>query len=214
MSDSEEHKIATGFDRGVDYLDMKSKLIADYNKINVDISLLDEADKWYDSKKKRLFNKAIYALISMIQLSNGSRISEACLAFKLFLIKGTTDKVVVKLAKSKTRKTDKNTGEEYYTKTRYRKIQFPTSWITMKHTTDLTKYLEQMNYVKNCIINYLQRNYGCNTHSLRYAFINYMLYNQKKEMAVVAKFVGHSNMDQLVRYTQNKETDKLFDIDI
>lgn len=213
MSEESEDKLATGFDRGVNYSDMKTKFINDYEKINTDISLLKEG-KNYDSEKKRLFNKSIYVLISMIQLRNGSRISEACNAFSIFLAKGTAEKVIVKLAKSKTKKKDRVTGKEYYTKTRFRKILFPTNWIELKHVDELKEYLSDIKNLKIRIIGYLQRNFECNSHSLRYAFINHMLYHEKKEMAVVAKFVGHSDLNQLVRYTQNKETEKLFDVDI
>ena len=40
-----------------------------------------------------------------------------------------------------------------------------------------------------------------------------MLYEKKIEMPLVAKFVGHSSVGQLVRYTQLKNTNKLFDLD-
>jgi len=68
--------------------------------------------------------------------------------------------------------------------------------------------------LKRRTCDYLLRGFDCNTHSLRYACINYLLYDQKKEMAIVAKFVGHTGIAQLVRYTQLKESDKIFDLDI
>ena len=204
-------KISTGYDRGVDYKEMKEKFIKDYDKLNDAIANLDTADRWYDSKKRKAFSRSIYTLIVMIQLANGSRISEACCAFKLFVEKGTEEKVIVKIAKSKSIKY-KN-GKKYITPTRFRKMQFP-KWIEMKHSDQLQEYVNDMDNLPKRSLNHMLRNYDCNTHSLRYAFINYMLYDQKREMTAVAKFVGHTDIDQLIRYTQNKESDKLFDIDI
>ncbi len=83
----------------------------------------------------------------------------------------------------------------------------------MQHTELLKTYFENINNLEHCVLNYMLRNFQCNTHSLRYAYINYMLYDKKQQMAIVAKFVGHSNLNQLMRYTQNKEVDKMFDID-
>lgn len=212
-SDDElEGKLATGFDRGVSYHEMKTKFIDNYNKLIQLIEELDPDDKWYTSKKRKLFNKLIYLIITIIQLANGSRISEACNAFKQFLEKGTENKVSVKIAKSKSVKYKKN-GEKFITKTRYRNMQFPIKWIPLNNIDDLKDYFSKMKNLTRCVLNYMLRNYQCNTHSLRYAFINYMLYDQKQQMSIVAKFVGHSNMNQLTRYTQNKEVDKLFDLD-
>jgi hypothetical protein len=41
-----------------------------------------------------------------------------------------------------------------------------------------------------------------------------MLYVEKKEPSLIAKHVGHSSTAQIVRYTQRKESDKIFDMDI
>ena len=68
--------------------------------------------------------------------------------------------------------------------------------------------------IKKRVLDHLLKYYSCNTHSLRYAYINFMIYNQKNEPSLVAKHVGHSNLNQLIRNTQNKQADKLFDVDI
>jgi integrase len=213
MSDesSEEGTIAAGFDRGVSYSEMKQKFIAAYDKNNKDIDALDSSNPKYEANFRMLLNRSIYLLIAMIQLCNGSRVSEACSAFGRFLSKGCDEKVVVKLAKSKCLRKKRN-GEEYVSDSRYRKMQFP-KWIVMKHEAAMKESFDEMNNKTRRVLNYMIRNFDCNTHSLRYAFINFMLYEQKKEMTVVAKHVGHSNTNQLVRYTQAKEADKLFDID-
>jgi hypothetical protein len=215
----EDDKEQTGFDRGVDFNTMKDKLIKEYHTIITDRDQLDPNDKAYDSKKANLMRRQMYVVIAMIQLRNGSRISEAVEAFSLFMEpdRVVSEKVSVKIAKSKTLKYKKGTNEKYITKTRYRKMIYPVDWIdtNIPQVDDIRDYLE--NYegnLKKRVLDYLLHKHQCNTHSLRYAFINHMLYEQKKEMALVAKFVGHSNVSQLVRYTQAKEADKLFNLDI
>lgn len=220
--DNEEPKIAQGFDRNIEYEPMKKKLIKEYKETYT--KFLDE--NVVRVKTERNIRKLIYLLISMIQLRNGSRISEACEAFNKFFNFDKNEpldtKVHVKVAKSKSIKYKKETKEKYITKERYRKIAFPTNWIdilsvknifdTIKDI-DLTKFITEKR-LKKRVLDYLSRNLNCNTHSLRYSFINYMLYDKKKEMSLVAKFVGHVDLAQLVRYTQNKNVDKLFDDDI
>jgi integrase len=208
-------KIAQGFDRDIDYKTMKNKLIETYKgeliKLNKDLK---------PATRKIIVNKLIYLLIAMIQLRNGARISEACTAMREFIKdKNFEDKVVVKIAKSESIKT-KKTGEKYKTKIRYRKIMFPSTWINMNKFKKKLKLIDRYilyikeERLKKRVLDFLLKNFNCNTHSLRYAFINYMLYDQKKEMAAVAKFVGHSNINQLVTYTQLKNTDQIFDLDI
>lgn len=219
MDSEEEEVVATGFDRGVSYSEAKDVLVKAYKKYISDLGLLDPDEKNYVKKKGILLRKEVYSLISIIQLRNGSRISEAVEAFKKFMKKNTDfySKVIVKIAKSKTTKYKKGTDEKFTTKTRFRKMIFPTTWIDLPivYLNEIREFLEEYGgNLKKRVLDFLFRNFEYNTHSLRYAFINHMLYEEKKEMALVAKFVGHTNVSQLVRYTQAKETDKLFDLDI
>lgn len=207
----------TGFDRGVDFLDKKKEFIKEYNTIVEAVTELDDNQRYYESKKRKLVNKAIYLLISMVQLINGSRISEAGNGFRKFLEDGFDGQVVVKIAKSESLKRKKD-GEQYTTKPRYRALIFPTKWITISDDmkTELSDHLGDIKeeVLRKRVLDYLLNHHECNTHSLRYAYINYMLYTQKKEASLIAKHVGHSNLNQIVRYTQNKEAQKLFEIDI
>jgi integrase len=217
MSDEDNPTIARGFDRGVDFKDMKKKFIAEYEALCNCIDKLDENDRYYVSKRKKFMHRLIYCLIASIQLRNGSRIIESCTALPLFLDNDDLDeKVIVKIAKSKSIKYKKDTKEKYETKARYRKMIFPTKWITLQFVKDIKfylQYIEKERLMKR-VLDYLLKDFKCNTHSLRYSFINFMLYDQKKEMTLVAKFIGHSNTNQLVRYSQLKESDKIFDLDI
>lgn len=216
----------TGFDRGIDFSEIKTKLITAYANTIKLLNVLTEIE--YNGAERKLVNRLIYILIAMIQLMNGSRISEACYAFCHFIENGDFDKrIVVKLAKSETTKY-KDNGEQFKTKIRYRKIIFPLKWIPdtitprgergflSRNIIKIQSYLDKIHpdSLKKRVLDYLLKYHDCNTHSLRYAYINYMIYDQKNEPSLVAKHVGHSNLNQLIRYTQNKQADKLFDVDI
>jgi integrase len=210
--------ILTGFDRGIDFEDIKDDLIKAYKDTIKEINGFTENTKNYNANERKLVNRLIYIVTAMIQLINGSRISEACLAMEKFINSGDIDKrVIIKLSKSETTKY-KDDGEEFKTKIRYRKLIFPKKWLEdPKDKFDLMKkylYIIKSSMLKKRVLDYLLKYHNCNTHSLRYAFINYMIYDQKNEPSLIAKHVGHSNLNQLIRYTQSKQSDKLFDIDI
>lgn len=205
-------KIAKGFDRDVDFIPMKEKLIKEFNdKMKL---LYESKDKMIKSERRYLINKLNYCLIAMIQLRNGSRISEACLAYRSWMSGNNLDEpIIVKIAKSEKKTKDKKTGEQIKTRARYRKIIF-IDWINKKDFIYLkgradTKKLQKSFSLKKRTLDYLRTYFECNTHSLRYAFINYMLHEKKQEMNTVAKIVGHVNLNMLVKYTQNKNVDKL-----
>lgn len=207
----EDLKLAKGFDRGIDYYDIKNRLISEYMKL---VDRLKDADK--ESTRRILHNRMIYVITSLIQLKNACRIIEACAAIKVFFKKKVLDKrIVVKIAKSECVKKKKDTGEEYVTVRRNREIAFPYNWIDFVVTDNFVTYLSRIKIksLKQRVLTFLLRNYECNTHSLRYAGINHLLYNKKIEMTLVAKFVGHVNANQLVRYSQLKNAEKIFDID-
>lgn len=218
----EDEQIAKGFDRNIDFNSMKKLLIKEFNKIynNFSVSMKNIP------RTQKNIKKFIYLLIAMIQLRNGSRISEACNALKKFYNMETKSlkdsKIFVKIAKSKSIKYKKDTREKYVTKERFRQMAFPIQWINSDKIEEIFKLINEYGFndfleedrLKKRVLDYLLRNFNCNTHSLRYAFINYMLYDKKKEMSLVAKFVGHVDVAQLVRYTQNKNVEKLFDDEI
>lgn len=217
MSKKDNKQVAKGFDRDIDYQTMKNKLILEYKKIIDQINNLDIDIKSYISKRRFLMHKSIYLLVSMIQLRNGSRVIEACKAIRLFLNNDDLDeKVIVKIAKSESIKYKKDTKEEYVTKPRYRKMMFPLSWIECNFLEDIKFYLKKIENksLKQRVLDYLIKYFKCNTHSLRYAYINYMLYDRKEEMSKVAKFVGHVDTMMLVRYTQLKNIEEMFDMDM
>lgn len=212
--DNKEETVNQGFDRDIDYKTIKKKLVKKYQDTMSEIKNLDTHAT---PKNRIIFNKLIYLLVACIQLRNGSRISEACAAFRKFI--NNTDiknKVVVKIAKSECTKYKKGSGEKFVTPRRNRHIMFPNNWIDFDMFNEVKYHLDNIpvEKLKKRVLDYLLKYFDCNTHSLRYAFINYMLYDLKRNMNDVAKFVGHSNLDMIVRYSQLKNTNQIFDLDI
>lgn len=218
----EEPKIAKGFDRGIDYVPMKKMLINEMKKQIKDLLQLDSNGDTFKKQQQRIVNRLIYLTISCIQLRNGSRITEACKAFAYFLTKRKL-KVIVKIAKSEKKAYKIMKGNEIIiknkTKARYRTMVFPTNWFIfdiLQTISDTENYVGCVNNhrLEKRVLDYLLFNFNCNTHSLRYAFINYMLTKKKIPMATVAKMVGHVNPNQLCTYTQNKQVEEALNMDI
>jgi hypothetical protein len=211
----EEIKLAKGFDRDIDYMDIKERLIKSYNDMYRQIKSLMKKDNINQATLRNMKRKFIYITIALIQLRSGSRIIEAVKAFNLFMKnKNTSKNVIVKLAKSET--TKYKDGESYVTKPRYREMKFPEKWIKLHLRKSIRSYSKDIgdNKLKKGVLDYLLNNHSCNTHSLRYAYINYMLYTKKVEIGLLCKIIGHSNTNQIVRYTQTKNASSIFDEDI
>lgn len=203
-------KIKKGFDKGIDYEDIKDRLITEFKSLSRKLN----DNKIKSSKKKILINKLNYLIIACIQLRNGSRISEACMAFRMFMTNKHFDKeVTVKIAKSDSVRVTKE-KEKIKKEARYRNIIFP-DWINHKKTSESeeTKELLKCKRLKKRTLDYLTKYFECNTHSLRYAYINYMLHVKKIEPNIVAKIVGHINTNMLVTYTQTKHVNEVLNID-
>lgn len=211
-------KIDTGFDRGLDYIEIKNALLNDINNKCEQLKSLPLDIKGYISKKRILTNQIIYILLALIQLKNGSRSIEAVWAFREFIknrnLKGT---ICVKIAKSESTKYDRKTKEKYISKKRYRKMVYPITWISFdkKMLNEIDLYAKNIsdNRIKKRTLDYLLTYHECNTHSLRYCFINYMINEMKVPLNDVSKTVGHVDLSMLTRYTQSKNVDKVLAMD-
>ncbi len=211
----------SGFDRGIDFEPIKNKLIDEFNK---------QYNIYKTSKSTILAGRyLIYLLIEIIQLRNGSRITEAINAYKLFSVKGIDQRVIVKLCKSETRRNtwvldkEKNckVQKEITTKLRPRDMMFPREWLD---EIDINKLIFELYSIHEDLLNdselrltickFMNRKFKCNTHSLRYALINYLMYVEKRPLPDIAQFVGHTNTNQLVTYTQRKNSNQIFDLKI
>lgn len=219
MDDDDETLIKKGFDRGLDFEPTKQKFIEAYNKLVEETKIMSEDTKGYVKNRRIAMCKLIYLLISMIGLRNGARVEEAVKSFKKFINKPELieqdKKVIVKLAKSESIKYKKD-GTKYTTKPRFRRVRFPKEWITLEFADDLKFYTEPITNIlmKQRVRDYLRHYFNCNTHSLRYAYINYMIHEKNTPLPTISKIIGHSNIQMLITYEQQKNAEKMLDMDI
>jgi len=189
--------VKNGWDRSIDHDDIRVKLISAFDQLTH-----DEKRKDKDRTKRKL----CYIVIALIQLGSGCRVSEAIQAFEYFL-EHDKKECKVKIAKSEKVHKDGN----MIAKPRYRLVQNIDSVNYRPLSRCLQTTFEGIEYPRQAMDNYLNREFQCNTHSLRYSRINYLLYKKKREPTLVAKHVGHVNTNMLTRYTQTIESDKLFE---
>jgi integrase len=204
----EEPKVAQGFDRGLDFDDIKTRLINHFEKLKIEYNELDEGEQYFKRRQKTKIQKIMYLSIAIIQLRNGARICEAVEAFKHFINKKKfNEPVTVKIAKSGCRRFMRSTKQYKMTQNRYRKIYFPSEWIKIEEFLDYFEFFSKMipnKFLQKRVLDYLLYHFQCNTHSLRYCFINHLLYKEKVPLELVSKIVGHKTQTQIVAYIQNK----------
>lgn len=90
-----KNKNYLGFDRGFDYEPIKKQLIDEFNR---------QFKIFSGGKILRSSRSLIYLIIELIQLRNGSRITEAINAFRIFCKNGIDNRATVKICKSETNK--------------------------------------------------------------------------------------------------------------
>ena len=140
-----------------------------------------------------------YAAISLIALRNGSRIGEAIEAFVKFLQGDASIKrldsggvaLVTQVRVEKHKKED------------YRLIVFPVE--ILEQNFDICRQLVSKNKdaVRAYINRWLREKLGINCHSLRYAFITYML-RRGVSPAIIASITKHRNLNMILKYVQEK----------
>jgi len=120
--------------------------------------------------------KKVEYQILLIQLVNGSRLSEAYEGYYTWTKNPKTHEVHVRVRKKK--------------KTVYRTIYIP-------------EVIEPINITvhPNSIMRTSRRDLGVNTHSLRYAFITYLGTKHHLPPQVIAKLTKHSKPDLIEYYT-------------
>lgn len=199
-----------GFDRGVDYKEIKQKLLMSLTTEKN--SLPEKVNLYKDLQDIRTINRMIKILIALIQLRNGSRIQEACSAFYKFYNDKSQKSVRVILAKSK-----KN-GPLIKSNARDRKMFFPSDWfdfdvISVIKRIKLADSCIRVKNLKKSVLDYMLNYHSCNTHSLRYAFINHKISDDKVDINIVAKMVGHRNLSQILTYTSSKKAEECLEKD-
>lgn len=121
----------------------------------------------------------------LIQLVNGSRVSEAVEAFNEFLATGGRE------LKVRVRKRQQPTTE-------HREIRIPSA-------VDQRGNQRTVGAVKT-----FANRQGINTHSLRYAFIS-KLGRDGVMPQIIARITHHKKLDMILRYTQQRVADELLE---
>jgi integrase len=136
-----------------------------------------------------------YAAISLIALRNGSRIGEAIEAFREFL---KTSKVRIYVRVEKHKKED------------YRLMVIPKELVEEDLTICRDLLSKSKDHIRANINKYLHRRLGINAHSLRYAFITYML-RKGVSPAIIAAITGHKNLNMILKYTEKKAAENILE---
>jgi Phage integrase family. len=135
-------------------------------------------------------------IVLLVQLRNGSRIGEAVEAVKEFC---RTKENAVRVRVEKHKSTDS------------RLMVLPEELRGKEGKEYLAKACLRLAKVKNpksAIKEYCRATYGFNTHSLRYAFITYML-SKGVSPSFIAKITGHRNLSHILTYTELKTAEDI-----
>jgi len=148
------------------------------------------------------YNKFFYGCVLLTQLVNGARITEALDAVLQYM---TEDKTEFNIYVRKTRR------KHPKSKIKYRKIVIPPQVQKYKTTLEYCMYLKNKNFkrLKNNIEAHCIKEYGFNTHSLRYAFITYMALEKNTNAILIKKITKHSSVEMVGRYVQTKQADEV-----
>jgi integrase len=133
-----------------------------------------------------------YLIIALIQLRNGARISESIRAFKEWVKTGKNE-IYVRVSKKKR-------VEDRLMIIPSEVEQYRLNCVDLIDTPDI--------YLRNRVRWSLWYYFKINTHSLRYAFITYLL-KIGVNPAIVSKLIRHSRLDTLMHYIQVKESDNV-----
>jgi integrase len=129
-----------------------------------------------------------YATISLIALRNGARIGEAIETFKEFM---STSKVKIYVRVEKHKKED------------YRLVVIPKEIVEEDLTTCTQLIAKSKDAVRAYVNRWLREKLGINCHSLRYAFITYML-KKGVSPSIIAAITRHKNLNMILKYTERK----------
>jgi len=169
------------WDKGLEYSQV-------YNKLKNELENLRE--RLRKEIRPRFLRYFYMTATLLIQLRNGSRVSEALEALEKFL-KSRKREVQVRVRKHK--------------KEDYRLMIVPKE-IYNKDIIYLKMVSGQITV--NAVKIFALRRYGFNTHSLRYAFITYLA---KKGVSaqLIAKITRHKNLNYILTYTQTTVAEDL-----
>lgn len=163
------------WDKGVPYDVIQNKLLNELKKAKSDL-------------------QKCYISILLIQLRNGSRISEAIRAYKQYLM-NRERKQMVKLSKQR----------QYAAR-----LMIIPDGVYVCH--DLLEVDDKR--LRERIRSFIRKikigGRPLNTHSLRYSFITKLLMDGV-DSAIVSKITGHKNLNHMITYTQSKIAEKILE---
>jgi len=137
-------------------------------------------------------------VVLLIQLRNGSRVGEAVEALRKFCETEGKTQVLVKIEKHR----DPKDQRLMVLPEELRKGQ---GRVLLEQAC---AWLSGTEKPKEAVKSYCRRTYGFNTHSLRYAFITYML-KRGVNPSLVAKITGHTTLESILHYTERKTAEDL-----
>ena len=137
-------------------------------------------------------NTRCYLIVALIQLRNGSRVSEAIRAFKEWVRSGKTE-LHVRVSKKKREET---------------RLMIIPAEVQQYRIACVDLVDIEDNVLRERVRATLYYYFKINTHSLRYAFITYLLKNHVNP-AIVSKLIKHSRLDTLLSYVQEKEAERV-----
>ena len=142
--------------------------------------------------RKNKYPSVCYDAVLLIQLRNGSRVGEAVDAFTQYL---------------------RNKVLECYVRVEKRKDGLMRLAVIPREIIDhVNVCTELLDVPREKLVNrvkyYALSKYGFNTHSLRYAFITYLL-RQGVNPAIIGRITGHKNLNHILTYTQQKAGDEI-----
>lgn len=187
MPENKETKKARGWDRGLNFEQVKKEILKDLSTEKVKDGYLRSLGK--ENKRSQ---RITYDAILLIQLLNGARIGEAVNGAYGYVNDGYREQAV---------KVEKRKSKEIL-----RSVIIP-SEISRRDLESIEG--KDPEKVKQAVKTYAIRRFGFNTHSLRYAFITYMATEKKQPVNVIARITEHTDINMLTHYIEKRKANEI-----
>ena len=172
--------------------------------------LVKELEKTRKKEGVRALARRTYLVVLLTQLRNGSRVREAIDAVIEFY-KQKKKVVEVRVEKKKKEEFRKMVLPKEVTREDL-EIAGPRlmALIEKYESREDLSEKEKKNRITATISTWAKKSLGINTHSLRYAFITYLL-KKGYSPTIIAKMTHHSKLDMILSYTQQKTADQILE---
>lgn len=180
----ELHEKKGTWDKGINYFEANAFFMKEYTEL-------------------KKMPKKLWVLLALVQLRNGCRAGEAVYAVVKWVETGER-KLTIPVEKRKEAFREIIIPKYVDEDMRKKVAEYLTKrGITSANKEKLLKFM--INY-KTCLL----MEYGVNSHSLRYAFVTFLL-EKGVESALVAKIIGHRSTQNLLRYVQEKKANEILE---